>query len=71
MNEVRATPGWERVRVQIDVEAIDAVGPQEIAKAFEMKETVMSKRAMIRRSKRQEYYKLWRTSWATPTMERV
>ncbi len=44
VNEVRATPGWERVRVQIDSGAIDAVGPKEIAKAFEMKETEMSKR---------------------------
>ncbi len=39
--EVRATPGWERVRVQIASGAIDAVGPKEIAKAFEMKETEM------------------------------
>ncbi len=43
-NEVRATPGWERVRVQIDSGAIDAVGPKEIAKAFETEETEMSRR---------------------------
>ncbi len=33
-----------RVRAQIDSGAIDAVGPKEIAMAFEMKETEMSKR---------------------------
>ena len=46
VNEVRATPGWERVRVQIDSGAIDTVGPKEIARAFEMKETEMSKRGI-------------------------
>ena len=46
MNEVRATPGCERVRVQIDSGAIDTVGPKEIAKAFEVKETEMSKRGI-------------------------
>ncbi len=44
MNEVRATPGWERVRVQIDSGAIDTVGPKEKAKALDVKETEMSKR---------------------------
>ncbi len=46
VSEVRATPGWERVRVQTDSGAIDTVGPSEVAKAFEMKETEMSKRGM-------------------------
>ncbi len=44
--EARATPGWGGVRVQIDSGAIDAVCPKEIAKAFEMKETEMSKRGI-------------------------
>ncbi len=44
VNEV--TPGWERVRVQIDSGANDAVGPKEVARAFELKETVMSKRGV-------------------------
>ncbi len=46
MSEVRATPGWDRVRAQIDSGAIDAVGPKEIAKAIETKETERSKRGM-------------------------
>ncbi len=46
MNEARATPRWERVRVQIDSGSIDAVGPKEVAKAFEMKETEMSRRGI-------------------------
>ncbi len=37
-NDVRATPAWGRVRVQIDT-----VGPKEIAKAIVVKETAMSK----------------------------
>ncbi len=45
-NEVRATPGWEGVRIQIDSGAIDTVGPKGIAGAFEMRETEMSKRGM-------------------------
>ncbi len=45
-NEVRATPGWEGVRVQIDSGAIDTAGLQEIAKVFEMKETARSKRGI-------------------------
>ncbi len=42
------TPGWERIRFQIDLGATHthAVGPKEIAKAFEMKETIMSKRGI-------------------------
>ncbi len=31
VNEARATPGWERVRIQIDSGAIDTVGPKDIA----------------------------------------
>ena len=46
VNEVMETPGWEGIRVQIDSGAIDTVGPKEIAKAFEMKETIMSKRGI-------------------------
>ncbi len=46
VNEPRATPGWERVRVQIDSGAINTVGPKEIARAFEMKETEMSRRGI-------------------------
>ncbi len=34
----------ERIRVHIDSGGIDAVGPKEIAKAFEGKETAMVKR---------------------------
>ena len=44
VNEV--TPGWERVRVQIDSGAIDTVGPKEIAGAFKMRETEMSKKGI-------------------------
>jgi hypothetical protein len=46
VNEVRETPGWERIRVQIDSGAIDTVCLKETAKAFEMKETVMRKRGV-------------------------
>jgi hypothetical protein len=42
-SEIRATPGWEKVRVQTDSGAIDAVGPKEVAKALAMKEAVMFK----------------------------
>ncbi len=45
-NEVSVFPEWERARVQIDSGAIDAVGPKEIAKAFAMQETEMSKRGI-------------------------
>ena len=44
VNEV--TPGWERDRVQIDSGAIDTVAPKDVARAFEMKETMMSKRGI-------------------------
>jgi hypothetical protein len=46
VNEIRPTPVWEKIRVQIDSGAIDTVGPKEIARAFEMKETLMSKRGI-------------------------
>ncbi len=46
VNEVRETPGWERIRVQIDSGAGDTVGPKEIAKTFAMKETIVSKRGI-------------------------
>ncbi len=42
-NDVRATPGWERTRVQIDAGAVDTVGPRKIARTLEIKETAMSK----------------------------
>ncbi len=46
MNEIRATPGWERARAQIDAGAVDTVGPEETPQAFEMKETMMSKKGV-------------------------
>ena len=46
VNEVRETPGWERIRVQTDSGAIDTVGPTEIAKACEMKDMIMSRRGI-------------------------
>ncbi len=46
VNEVRATPGWERVSFQIDSGAIDFVGPKDNAAAFKMRETEMSKRGI-------------------------
>ncbi len=36
VNEV--TPGWERVRVQIESGAIDTVGPKGVVRALELKE---------------------------------
>ncbi len=46
VNEIRATPGRERVRTRIDSGAVDAVGPAEVAKAFNVRETAMSKRGV-------------------------
>ena len=46
VNEVRATPGWERVRIQVDSGAIDTVGPKDIAGVFKMRETEMSRRGI-------------------------
>ena len=46
VNEVWATPGWGRVRIQIGSGAIDTVGPKDIAGAFKMRETEMSKRGI-------------------------
>ncbi len=46
VNEARETPGLERIRVQIDSGANDTVGSKELSKAFEMKETAMSKRGI-------------------------
>ena len=46
VNEVNATPGWEKVRIQIDSGAIDTVGPKSIAAAFKMRETEMSKKGI-------------------------
>ncbi len=46
VNEVRATPGCERVREQIDSKTIDTVVPKQIARAFDMKETAMLKRGL-------------------------
>ncbi len=39
-------PGWERVRVHVDSGATDTIGPKEIARAFEMKETQMSRKGI-------------------------
>ncbi len=44
INEARETLGWEMIRVQVDSAAVDAVGPKEVVRAFEMKETAMSRR---------------------------
>ncbi len=46
VSETRVPPGWERVRAQDDSEAVDAVGPEEIAKAAEGKDTVMPRRGV-------------------------
>ena len=35
--------GWERIRVQVDSGAVDTVAPKEVAKAFSLRETAMSK----------------------------
>ncbi len=43
-NDVRATPGWERIWVQILPEAIYILGPKEVANTFEIKETLVSRR---------------------------
>ena len=40
------SPGWERIRVQIDSGAIDTVGPKSVAKAFSMMETAHSKKGI-------------------------
>ncbi len=46
MSEIRATLGPERVRTQTDSGAFDTVRPMEVAKAFGMKETMMSRRGI-------------------------
>ncbi len=46
VHEVRETPGWERIRFQTGSGATDTVGPKEIARAFELKDTAMSKRGI-------------------------
>ncbi len=46
VNEIRATPGWETSRVQVDSGAFDAVGPKEIARARETKQTIVSGRGV-------------------------
>ncbi len=38
--------GWEKIRVKIDSGDIDTVGPKDVARAFKMKATVMSKKCM-------------------------
>ncbi len=40
------TPDWERIRGQVDSGAIDAVGPKDVARAFEMKKTLTSKKGV-------------------------
>ena len=46
VNEVKATPGWEKVRIQVDSGAIDTVGPKSMAGAFRMRETEMSRKGI-------------------------
>jgi hypothetical protein len=46
VSAVSEISGWEKVRVQIDSGAIDTVGPKGVAKAFAMKETMMSKKGI-------------------------
>ncbi len=46
VDEIRETARWDRIMVQVDSGAIDTVGQKEIPKAFEMKETMMSKRGI-------------------------
>ncbi len=46
VSEIRAKPIWERVRFQIDSEAVGTADPKEIAKAFEMKASATSKRGV-------------------------
>ncbi len=41
VNEVRATPGWERIRIQVDSGAVDTVGPKGRAGALKMRKTDM------------------------------
>ncbi len=50
IDELSVLPLWERARVQTDSGAIDTLGPKEIAKAFEGKET----------DKREQHQELWR-----------
>jgi len=37
------THGWERIRVQVDSGAIDTVAPKDVARAFSLQETAMSR----------------------------
>ncbi len=46
MTEVRKTPGWERIRVQVASGAIDTAGPKDISRTFRVKETLISKKVM-------------------------
>ncbi len=55
---MRETPGLERMRAQVDAGTVDAVGPSEIANAFEMKESVASRRDWICTCKRERGQKL-------------
>ncbi len=73
VSEVRATPVWERVRVQIDSGAIDTVGPEEIARPCEMIETQKSKEAsdMLQQTGAVSRITGRRRSWAAPTTEKV
>ncbi len=43
VDEVGEPTGWEKIRIQIDSGAIHTVGPKEMARAFEMKESAVSK----------------------------
>ncbi len=44
VDEVGETPGWERSRAQDESGAVDTAGSREIARAFEMNETIVSRR---------------------------
>ncbi len=46
VNEVVEAPGWEKIRVQTFSGAVDTVCPTEIARAFDVKETAMSRRGI-------------------------
>jgi hypothetical protein len=38
--------GWEKVHVQIDSGAIDSVGPNEVARAFALRDTAVSRKGL-------------------------
>ena len=46
VNAVASTPGWERIRVQVDSGAVDTVTPKCTASAFKLKPTEASRRGI-------------------------